>query len=105
MAAELHVALAGEPVVLHADRALYWPRGGSLLIADLHLGKGDAFRRAGVAVPSGGTRDDLARAQQIWFINSVRGWIPVTLDVSPADTTPVPVPAYADPFAGDRDAG
>ncbi|MDP3874028.1 MAG: aminodeoxychorismate synthase component I [Methyloversatilis sp.] len=51
------------------------------------------------------TRDDLPRAQQIWFINSVRGWIPVNLDVSPADTTPVPVPAYADPFAGDRDAG
>lgn len=65
MAAELHLALAGEPVVLHADRALYWPRGGSLMIADLHLGKGDAFRRAGVAVPSGGTRDDLGRLDRL----------------------------------------
>jgi para-aminobenzoate synthetase/4-amino-4-deoxychorismate lyase len=24
-------------------------------------------------------REDLARASEIWLINSVRGWIPVTL--------------------------
>lgn len=59
--AGLALALAGEPVRLLAGRALHWPGGDALLIADLHLGKGDAFRRAGLAVPRGGTAADLAR--------------------------------------------
>lgn len=53
--------IAGEPLRLLADRAVYWPRTRSLIVADVHLGKGAAFRRAGVAVPSGGTQADLAR--------------------------------------------
>ena len=55
------VVIAGEKVVLFADRALFWPRETALLIADLHLGKGDTFRKAGIALPSGGTRHDLDR--------------------------------------------
>lgn len=47
-------------------------------------------------------RDDLARADAVWFINSVRGWIPVTIDHSPQKATPTAVPAYADPYAGTR---
>lgn len=54
-------SLAGEPVLLHAERGLYWPREGLLAIADLHLGKGDAFRRHGIALPPGGTALDLQR--------------------------------------------
>ena len=61
MAESLHMLLAGEPVTLLADRALYWPARRRLIIADLHLGKGAVMRRAGIAVPSGGTRSDLAR--------------------------------------------
>ncbi len=53
--------IAGERVSLFADRALFWPRESALLIADLHLGKADAFRVAGIALPSGGTRHDLDR--------------------------------------------
>lgn len=53
--------LAGEDVRLHAERALYWPRERLLAIADLHLGKGQVFREAGIALPRGGTADDLAR--------------------------------------------
>lgn len=49
--------------------------------------------------------EDLGRAQAVWFINSVRGWIPVTIDNAPLDTAPAVVPAYADPYAGHRDAG
>ncbi|WP_018410853.1 aminodeoxychorismate synthase component I [Methyloversatilis thermotolerans] len=48
------------------------------------------------------TCDDIGRAQAMWFINSVRGWIPVELDSTPLDVEPAPVPAYADPYAGDR---
>ncbi|MFY2763499.1 ligase-associated DNA damage response endonuclease PdeM [Arenimonas sp. MALMAid1274] len=61
MAASETLPLGGEPMQLLADCALYWPRRERLLIADLHLGKGDAFRSAGIALPRGGTEDDLAR--------------------------------------------
>lgn len=53
--------LAGEHVRLFAQRALYWPARGLLAIADLHLGKDDVFRAAGIAWPAGGTQADLAR--------------------------------------------
>lgn len=56
---------AGETVELFADRALYWPAQRTLYIADLHLGKGDAFRLAGIALPSGGSALDLARLQRL----------------------------------------
>ncbi|MBD9369997.1 ligase-associated DNA damage response endonuclease PdeM [Xanthomonas sp. XNM01] len=61
MAPELRIALAGEDVLLLGARALYRPDARALLIADLHLGKGEAFRRAGIALPSGGTAHDLER--------------------------------------------
>lgn len=58
MSAALPVTLAGEPVMLDARRALYWPGGGVLALADVHLGKGAVFRSRGVAVPSGHTAAD-----------------------------------------------
>jgi len=73
----LELRLAGEPVHALADRALYWPARRRLLIADLHLGKGDILRAAGIAVPSGGTRHDLSRldgllqrtgARELWIL-------------------------------------
>ncbi|MCC7632743.1 ligase-associated DNA damage response endonuclease PdeM [Stenotrophomonas rhizophila] len=65
MATELSLSLAGETVQLLGARALYWPARRALLIADLHLGKADLFRRAGIGLPSGGTGDDLARLSQV----------------------------------------
>ncbi len=53
--------VAGEVLHFHADRALFWPSRQRLLIADLHLGKGDVMRAAGIAIPTGGTDHDLAR--------------------------------------------
>lgn len=57
----LTVTVAGEPLLALPDRALVWPRQRTLIVADVHLGKGAAFRRAGVPVPSGSTAADLAR--------------------------------------------
>jgi DNA ligase-associated metallophosphoesterase len=51
----------GECVELHAQRALFWPRGRTLFVADVHLGKGATFRSAGVPLPRGATANDLAR--------------------------------------------
>lgn len=55
------IQVAGESLVLHAERALWWPARRWLLVADVHFGKGAVLRRAGVAVPTGQTADDLAR--------------------------------------------
>jgi uncharacterized protein len=54
-------SLAGERVDLHAERALHWPAGEMLFVADVHLGKAAAFRAGGIALPRGGTQADLAR--------------------------------------------
>lgn len=80
MADRLALTIAGEPMHLFADRALYWPARQRLLIADLHLGKGDVFRAAGIALPSGGTAHDLARlsrlieatdARELWVLGDL----------------------------------
>ena len=65
MLESLEVLLGGEPVRLLSDRALYWPARRRLLLADLHLGKADAFRAAGIALPRGGTGLDLARISRL----------------------------------------
>ena len=80
MAEALALQLAGEPVWLLADRALYWPARRRLLVADLHLGKADTFRASGIAVPRGGTALDLRRlgalldatgAQSLWVLGDM----------------------------------
>lgn len=80
MAEALDLLLGGEPVRLLADRALYWPARRRLLIADLHLGKADTFRAAGIALPRGGTALDLGRiaalvqatgAESVWVLGDV----------------------------------
>lgn len=61
---------------LHGDRALHWPARGRLVIADLHLGKGDAFRRAGIGLPAGGTEADLDRLGRLLDRTAARSlWI------------------------------
>ena len=65
MADELPLLRAGESLILLGARALYWPARRALLIADLHLGKADVFRRSGIALPAGGTRTDLQRLQSL----------------------------------------
>ena len=49
------IEAGGVQVELLADRAAWLPQSRSLLVADLHLGKAQSFRRAGVPVPSGTT--------------------------------------------------
>ena len=76
MADELPLLLAGEPFMLVGARAMYWPARQALLIADLHLGKADVFRRAGIALPAGGTHTDLQRLQSVLDAHTCRElWI------------------------------
>ena len=65
MAADMQTTLAGEAIQLLGDRAMHWPARDRLLIADLHLGKADVFRHAGIGLPSGGTLHDLSRLDEL----------------------------------------
>ncbi|MEP6732507.1 MAG: ligase-associated DNA damage response endonuclease PdeM [bacterium] len=47
--------IAGEQIELHPERAAYWPRRNTLLIADPHFAKAASFRNLGVFVPKGTT--------------------------------------------------
>lgn len=61
----MNLSLAGESLQLLPDRALYWSRASTLIVADVHLGKSAAFRRLGVPVPTGATQTDLARLEAL----------------------------------------
>ncbi|XLZ70324.1 ligase-associated DNA damage response endonuclease PdeM [Massilia sp. SR12] len=52
--------LAGQQVLLLAQKALYWPAARTLLVADIHFGKAASFRALGVPVPRGTTSANLA---------------------------------------------
>ena len=55
------IDVAGERLVLLPERAAFWPKAETLLVADPHFGKAAAFRAAGVPVPRGTTSETLAR--------------------------------------------
>ncbi len=53
------VLVAGETLLLLAQKALYWPRRKMLVVADIHFGKAASFRALGVPVPRGTTTQNL----------------------------------------------
>jgi uncharacterized protein len=48
----MQIEITGEVFELLYHKALYWPRFNALLIADLHLGKINHFRKSGIPLPS-----------------------------------------------------
>lgn len=66
------VEFGGEPLHLLPDRAIWWPREQSVIVADVHLGKDAAFRKAGFPVPSGGSEKDLRRLDELIAVTSAR---------------------------------
>lgn len=61
----MKVDVAGETLTLLADRAAFWDRMGTLLVADPHFGKAASFRAAGVFVPEQTTDAALARLDRL----------------------------------------
>ena len=55
------VEVAGERLVLLAERVAFWERRGTLFVADPHFGKAATFRAAGIPVPRGTTTGSLVR--------------------------------------------
>lgn len=58
------VKVAGELLHLLPERALFWPRTQTLLIADPHWGKAATFRAHAIPVPEGNTGAELQRLSQ-----------------------------------------
>jgi uncharacterized protein len=52
---------AGVELHLLPERALWWPQGRTLFIADLHMGKAASYRALGQPVPGGTTQENLDR--------------------------------------------
>src|SRR4051794_25075204 len=68
----LHHSAAGETLLLLPDRAVFWPRTYTLLVADAHLGKAAAFRAAGLPLPGGTTTAGLDRLAALIERHAVR---------------------------------
>ena len=65
----VEITLAGEQLILLAEKAIAWPRTGSLIVADLHFGKPAAFRLSGIPVPESTTVSDLDRLDALIRVN------------------------------------
>ena len=61
MKRELPLAIADTQLLLLADKAAYWAEQKTLMIADAHFGKANAYRALGQPVPAGTTADNLRR--------------------------------------------
>ncbi len=44
---------------LLAEKAVYWEEKNTVILADIHIGKGTVFRKAGIPIPQGIMDDDL----------------------------------------------
>src|SRR5262245_31443728 len=65
MNSSIEIKWAGQSFVLYADRAAFWVEESALLIADPHFGKTAAFRAAGIPIPTGTTRTNIARLESL----------------------------------------
>lgn len=59
------ISLLNERLFLLADRCIYLPDYGTLLIADLHLGKVNHFRKNGIGLPTSANTQNYVRMKRI----------------------------------------
>jgi DNA ligase-associated metallophosphoesterase len=72
VAASARIAWGGHELRLLPGKAALIEASGTLLVADVHLGKAATFRRLGVPVPRGTTDDTLARLEALVERHGVR---------------------------------
>ena len=63
--------VAGELLLLLAQKALYWPGQKTLIIADIHFGKAASFRAQGIPVPRGTTTQNLLALDELMAAHEV----------------------------------
>ncbi len=61
----MKIQLASEDIELLPEKAFWWPAEHLLGLSDVHLGKAESYRAAGVPLPSGAHRDDLQKISHL----------------------------------------
>lgn len=61
----IKLTIRNETCHLLAEKAVYWEEKKTLILADIHIGKGTVFRRAGIPIPQGIMDDDLFAITQL----------------------------------------
>ena len=56
----MKLVLANNPIELLPERAVWWPARRTAVVADVHLGKDQIFRRSGIAIPAAVLDTELA---------------------------------------------
>lgn len=59
------ISVAGEELILNAEKCLYWPSIEALILSDLHLGKSGHFRKSGIPLLQGSDALDLERIDEL----------------------------------------
>lgn len=60
-----NTTIAGEAMELLAEKAIHLPKYDVLLIADLHFGKVEHFRKNGIGIPKGASEKDFETLQRL----------------------------------------
>jgi uncharacterized protein len=69
----MQVEIFGEVLQLFPEKAIFWPKEQILLVADLHLGKINHFRKSGIAVPSKANDKNIeALVELLWRVKPLR---------------------------------
>ena len=72
----MNITWRGEALQLRPERGVYLPERGALLVADVHVGKAEAFQRRGEPVPSGIGDADLGRLSSLLDVCGARSlWV------------------------------
>jgi DNA ligase-associated metallophosphoesterase len=64
--------VGGERLCLLPERAVFWARRRTLIVADTHFGKSALLRRQGMAVPAGSDAHDLQRLSRLLAATEAR---------------------------------
>jgi len=59
------VVFGGRQMVVLVDKSVFWPEQNLLIISDVHLGKSNHFRKAGIALSQGAELGDLNRIETL----------------------------------------
>lgn len=64
----MRITIRNQTFQLLGEKAVFWQEQKTLILADIHIGKGTVFRKAGIPIPKGIMDDDLLNLKNL--INS-----------------------------------
>ncbi len=68
-----YIHLCGEELELLPQKAIFWPAQNCLLIADVHFGKVNHFRKSGIGIPhDAGLQNEIALAELFELVEAER---------------------------------